>query len=595
MSTDIEPTASPSAKNKVPNPNSYTDNLPVLHKSYETLNGLIDSAAARHADLPAIGMVLEQAWSYKQFHNNILSLAAQLQHEGVSKNDKVAILAENSHHWGTTYLAIVRLGAAAVPILPDLPEADVHHILGEMQCKFLFITQRQLEKINELKNKPKTIITFDDYIDPSGLVTTIPFSRYLQDALDRYALSVSNGETRFAEVNGGDIASILYTSGTSGFSKAVMLSHANLYSNAHSADKIISLQPGSVFLSVLPVSHTYEFTVGFLLPLIKGCRIAYAGKTPTPSVLQKFCQKERPHCMLIVPLVIEKIYKKKVVPAIEQSRILSFLCKISLGRKLIHKRIGKQLLDFFGGRVECIGIGGAALSPDVESFLREASFPFLVGYGLTESAPLLAGGPQGDSDIAPGSTGKPVPGVEIRIQDPDPVSGIGEIYGKGPNVMQGYWNDQAATTEALTGDGWLRTGDLGYIDPKGNLHIKGRSKSVIVLANGENIYPEVLEHKLNNYPDVLESLVMEHNSTLEALVVPDYERINEDTVGWDREKRHHYILERLETIRKEVNALSSPTARIAKIVERREPFIKTATHKIKRYLYTAGTVAGENL
>ncbi|MDH3347659.1 MAG: AMP-binding protein [Desulfobulbaceae bacterium] len=565
-------------------------NLPVPYETNATLNSLIDTAAAQYSDLPAIGMALEKPWSYNKFLNNILLLAAKLQHAGVAKSDKVAILAENSHCWGTAYMAIIRLGAVAVPILPDLPEADVHHILGEMKCKFLFITQRQLEKIHEMKDKPDVVITLDDYNDKSGLVATIPFKKYLNSAREEFALSLSSGEIKFSKVSDNDLASILYTSGTSGFSKAVMLSHANLYANAQSSNQIINLQPGSVFLSVLPVSHTYEFTTGFLMPLIKGCRIAYAGKTPTPAVLQKFCRKEKPHVMLIVPLIIEKIYKKRVIPAIEQNKILSLACRIDFGRKIIHKRIGKKLLTFFGGRIECIGIGGAALSPKVESFLREASFPFLVGYGLTESAPLLAGGPQGDQSIAPSSTGKPVQNVEIQILDPDPTSGIGEILAKGPNIMQGYWNDPQATAETINPEGWLHTGDLGFMDPQGNLHIRGRSKSVIVLANGENIYPEALEHKLNSFPDVQESLVVENNSILEAWLYPDYDRIDEDTQGWDREQRHQYILTRLEEIRTEVNNQSSSNSRITKIVERREPFVKTATHKIKRYLYSAETM-----
>jgi long-chain acyl-CoA synthetase len=233
-----------------------------------------------------------------------------------------------------------------------------------------------------------------------------------------------------------------------------------------------------------------------------------------------------------------------------------------------------------------MGIGGAALNPEVEEFLRDAGFPYLVGYGLTESAPLLTGGPQGDRTIALGSSGKPVPGVEIRIAHPDPETGIGEIQARGPNIMRGYWNDDEATQEALIEGGWLRTGDMGLLDQAGNLHIKGRYKSVIVLSSGENIYPETIEHKLNAYPLVVESLVIENSGMLEAWIYPDYEFIDTQTTGQSRQQRHQYITAFLERIRGEVNALLPTSSKLSRIIERREPFTKTATHKIKRYLYS---------
>jgi long-chain acyl-CoA synthetase len=340
------------------------------------------------------------------------------------------------------------------------------------------------------------------------------------------------------------------------------------------------------FLSVLPISHTYEFTVGFLLPLIKGCRIVYAGKTPTPAILQKICAAEKPSAILVVPLIMEKIFKKRVLPTIEKSRILSLICRTTLGRKIMYKKIGSRLLAFFGGNLEVMGIGGAAINPDVESFLHDAGFPYIVGYGLTEAAPLLSGGPQGDESIALGSAGKPVPHVDIRISNPDPETQIGEIQAKGPNVMRGYWNDPEATADVFTGDGWLRTGDMGIVDSYGNLHILGRSKSVIVLASGENIYPEAIEHKLNAYTFVVESLVLENNGLIEAWIYPDYEYIDAETMGQSRQQRHQFITAELEQMRIEVNEQLPITSRLSRVVERREPFIKTATHKIKRYLYS---------
>ena len=561
--------------------------LPVIQENATTLNDLIDISCRKYRDLPAIGMALEEPLSYTALHERILALAAHLQALGVKPGDRIAILGENSHHWGITYLATVRLGASTVPIFPELPEADVHHILTEMRCEIIFLTHRQIEKIYDLKHQLKHVVTLDDYRDDTGLIPLETFTDFLGQALERYGETARDERLEFPPVKGDDLASILFTSGTSGFSKAVMLTHANLCANAYSGNGVITLEPQWVFLSVLPVAHTYEFTIGFLLPLLCGARIAYAAKTPTPAILQKICEREQPHVMLVVPLIIEKIYKKRVVPAVEKSGLLTFLCRFGVSRRMVHRKIGARLLAFFGGRLRVMGIGGAALNPEVESFLRDADFPFLVGYGLTEGSPLLAGGPHGDTTITPGSSGKPVPRVEIRIDDPHPQTGIGEILARGPNIMQGYLNDPEATRDTFTEDGWLRTGDLGLLDSEGNLHIKGRSKSMIVLSNGENVFPEAIEHKVNTYPFVMESMVIENRGLLEAWVYPDYEFIDGKTSGQNRTQRHQYIAELFEEMRVEVNRQLSTSSRLARVLERREPFTKTATHKIKRYLYSA--------
>lgn len=569
---------------------STSEHLPVIQENATTLNDLVDISCRRYRHLPAIGMAMEESLSYKAFHERILAIAAHLRRLGVKQGDRVALLGENSHHWGTVYLAVVRLGASTVPIFPDLPEADVHHILGEMRCDVIFLTQRQIEKIYDFKQQLKHVVTFDDYRDNTGLITLTTFSDFLAEAMAEFGEAARNETLEFPKVHTDALAAILYTSGTSGFSKAVMLSHANLCANAYSAGGVMHIEPGWVFLSVLPISHTYEFTVGFLLPILKGCRTVYAGKTPTPAILQKICETEQPHVMLVVPLIIEKIFKKRVAPAVEKSKMLSFFCRFSVSRKMIYRKIGAKLYAFFGGRLRVMGIGGAALNPEVETFLRDAGFPFIIGYGLTEAAPLLAGGPHGDATIRPGSTGKPVPNVEIRITDPHPETGVGEVLARGRNVMQGYLNDPEATRDTFAEDGWLKTGDLGLIDEVGNLHIKGRSKSVIVLSNGENVYPEAIEHKINAYPFVVESLVVENRGLLEAWVYPDYEFVDAKTAGQNRSQRHRYIADLLEEMRTGLNQQLSNSSRLARVLERREPFVKTATHKIKRYLYSADNI-----
>ncbi len=553
-----------------------------------TLNYTLDTSIEKYGDLPAICMATETPLTYSELGKRIFALAARLASDGVKKGDHVALLGENSPNWGAAYLAIVRLGAVAVPILPDLPEADVHHILNEMAVPVLFVTNRQIEKIYEMNKKElKQVITLDDSAATQDVIDVTHFTTYLEESLVVKEKLESEGKLTFEEVKEDDIASILYTSGTSGYSKAVMLSHKNLTANAYSAATMLNnVGEGTVFLSVLPMSHTYEFTLGFICPLIKGCKIAYAGKTPTPAILQRLCAFEKPGVMFAVPLIMEKIYKKRVLPQIEKSRFLSLLCRTSFGRKFVYKKIGAKLVTFFGGELKLMGIGGAALNPEVEKFLKEAEFPYIIGYGLTESAPILAGGPVGDPTIAVGSTGKPFTGVQIKIADPDPDTGIGEILGCGPNIMKGYYQDEEATAEVLS-DGWLATGDLGFIDDAGNLHIAGRSKNVIVMSNGENVYPEPIEHKLNAYNWVVESLVVENNGKLDAWVYPDYEFIDDETQGQSQTERREHINKYREVMKKEVNKNLSSASRLTKIVERREPFIKTATHKIKRYLYNS--------
>lgn len=549
-----------------------------------TLNYVLDSSCSKYGDTPAIGMAFEPALSYTEVHDRVIALAFRMQREGVGKGDRVAILAENSENWGAAYFAAVRLGAVVVPVLPDLPESDVRHILGEMQVKILFTTQRQIDKIIEMKSRGQgRVITLDDHLPGLELVPVVTYTDYLTGA--RTMLAKAGAPPVFPDVDQDDLAAILYTSGTSGHSKAVMLSHKNLTSNAYAASGLMPIPPGSVFLSILPMSHTYEFTCGFILPLITGSRIAYVGKSPTPAILQKCCQHEKPLVIFAVPLVLEKIYKKRVLPQIEKSRLLTMLCRTTFGRRFIYRKIGRKLLDFFGGNLRLMGIGGAALNPEVETFLAEAKFPYLIGYGLTESSPLLAGGPAGDATISIGSTGKPIPGVKIKIANPAADTGIGEICACGPNIMIGYYNDKEVTAEVMSPDGWLATGDLGYIDAAGNLHVSGRSKNVIVLPNGENVYPEVIEHKINSYSWVVEGLVLENNGRLEAWVYPDYEAIDEETAGRSRAERREHIDRLLEQMRGELNNQLPPASRITKIFERREQFVKTATHKIKRYLY----------
>jgi len=553
-----------------------------------TLIDLFNASCKKYADRPCLSMALNTPLTYAEVREKVEKLATALHSAGVKKKDKIAILAENSPNWGIAYLAVIRLGAIVVPILPDFLGTDVRHIITESNVKIIFTTKRQIEKIFELQDhKINSIITLDDSPACKELGDITTFSSFLSSTEHLSEKKIARFHNSAIEIDDNDLASVIYTSGTSGHSKAVLLSHRNLVANVQSADQLVDITPDWTFLSILPMSHTYEFTIGFLLPLYKGCRIVYAGKSPTPRILEKVCKHEKPTAMCIVPMVMEKIYKKRVMTAIEHNMVLSTAVKINFLRKALFRKIGAKLLDFFGGNLELLAIGGAAINFDTEKFLKEAQFPYIIGYGLTETSPLLAGGPLNDPTIELGSTGKPVPNVEIRITHPEPETGIGEIMARGPNVMQGYFNRPELTEETIDENGWLATGDLGYFDKQGNLHIKGRSKSVIVLAHGENIYPEAIEEKINSNIYVVESLVTENNNSLEARIYLDYDLIDQETKGKSNVKRKKFIDTILKELQQEINAQLPTYSKISRFIERQEPFTKTATHKIKRYLYTS--------
>ncbi|MBN2399828.1 MAG: AMP-binding protein [Candidatus Aminicenantes bacterium] len=552
-----------------------------------TLTGMLEASVKHFHDRPALSMALEKPLTYGDFYESVISIAGILKKQGVLKGDKIAILGENSPNWGIAYFASVQCGAIVVPILPDFSETDVHHVLIDSEAKILFTTQRQMDKVMGMsEHKLQAVITLDDFKAESDWLPVETFSKFIEKALHFLRQIPDKIGLKSADISEDDIASIIYTSGTSGHSKAVMLTHKNFIANVLAADTLIAVRPDWTFLSVLPLSHTYEFTLGFLFPLLKGARVVYAGKTPTPSVLEKICRHEKPTIIAAVPLIMEKIYKKKVLAAFEKSFLIKVIAKVPGIKMKIYKKIRNKLIDFFGGSLQIMAIGGAAINREAEIFLKKSGFPYLIGYGLTESAPLLAGGPWGDATITVGSTGKPIPGVEIKIVDPDPRSGIGEIIARGANIMKGYYKNPAMTRDVIDEQGWLHTGDLGSFDKAGNLHIRGRCKNIILMANGENIYPEAIEDKINSYIHVAESLVMENKGQLEAWVYLDYDLIDEETKGESEKQKLAYIEQLLEKLKITVNPQLSAFAQIVRFVEHKEPFEKTATHKIKRYLYT---------
>ena len=541
-----------------------------------TLPNLLERSITLYAEKKVLSKLNQEPMTYKELQTNVYNLIKLLKDNGIRKGDKVALLSENMPNWAVAYFAVTYFGAIIVPILPDFHPADVQHIIRHSEAKAVFSSQKYLQTIEDLENSNmKFVIKLDDLT----MVDEMTNHSYISKLTRRLATK------ELPKPHEDDMAALLYTSGTTGHSKGVMLSHKNIVTNALSAYKNVTVLPEDTFLSILPLAHTFECTVGMVLPILHGADIVYIDKVPTPNVLIKAFASVKPTMMLSVPLVIEKIYKNKVLPKFTSSFLMRTLYSIPMSRKFLNRIAGKKLMETFGGRVRFFAIGGAALSPFVEKFLIEANFPYLVGYGLTETSPLIAGGRLG-STIKIGSTGLPMVGVEIQIKDPNPKNGEGEIIVRSPSIMLGYYKDKEQTNDVIK-EGWFYTGDLGYIDEDGYLFISGRSKNVIIGSGGENIYPEQLEAIINQNETVLDALVLEKDTKLVARVHLDYELIDKMFKGHNtpdsevREKIEDY----LENMRIEVNSQLASFAKIQKFIEQIEPFVKTPTKKIKRYLY----------
>ena len=543
-----------------------------------TLPELLKRSVGLYGENPVLAKVGSKACTYNDFFQDVQDMVTLLRENGISKGDKVLLLSENMPNWAVAYFSITYFGAVVVPVLPDFHPSDVHHIIRHSEAKAVFVSDKHLSTIEDAAQSD---VGFVIKLDTLELVEELTNKSYLSQIKSK----ISKTSSDIPEPHEDDLASLLYTSGTTGHSKGVMLSHKNLVTNAMSAYKQITIVPEDSFLSILPLAHTLECTVGLTVPILHGSSVYYIDKVPTPSVLLKAFKIVKPTMMVSVPLIIEKIYKNKVLPNFTGSFLMRTLYGIPFFRKRLNKVAGKKLLENFGGRLRFFGIGGAGISRYVEQFLIEAEFPFIIGYGLTETAPLLAGSNLGET-IKLGSTGLPMAGVELKIRHKD-LNGRGEIIAKSPSVMIGYYKDEAQTAEVME-DGWFLTGDLGYIDEDGFLFINGRSKNVIIGSGGENIYPEQIEATINQHEAVLDSLMMQRDGKLIALVHLDYELIDKK---FEADKNSDaYVKEEisklLEEMRVEVNANISSFSRMVKFVEQIEPFVKTPTKKIKRYLYT---------
>ncbi|MCW9026571.1 MAG: AMP-binding protein, partial [Thiovulaceae bacterium] len=479
--------------------------------------------------------------------------------------------------------SIVYLGAVVVPVLPDFHPSDVHHIIRHAEVKAIFVSSKYQQTIEEFEHKK---IEFVINLESLNIIDEFSNEKYIQKSKKTVQKNSNTSGEGDVIIDDNDLACIIYTSGTTGHSKGVMLTHKNLTTNAMSTYSIIDIMPNDIFLSILPLSHVFEGTVGMLVPMLHGSSVQYINKTPTPSVLLKAFEIAKPTFILSVPLVIEKIYKNKVLSKINSSLITKNLYKVPYFRKKLNKIATKKLLQTFGGNLRFFAIGGAGVPEYVEQFLHEGEFPYIVGYGLTETSPLLCATPQ-NMQTKIKSTGPSIYGVEIDIRNKHNITGEGEIFARSPSIMTGYYKDEEKTKEVLDDDGWFHTGDLGYIDNDGYLFISGRSKNMILGPSGENIYPEQIESIINENEFVVDSLMLEQNGKLIAKIHLDYEKIDEIYHG--ERKSSDEILKNintlLENMRQDINSKVSSFSKMVKFEEQREPFIKTPTKKIKRYLY----------
>jgi len=539
-----------------------------------TTKELIKYSVSVFNDRDAVGLVGQDMLNYSDMYSKINEMTTLLKTQGVQKGDKVALLSENLPNWGIAYFAISQMGAVVVPILPDFHANEVYHILNHAECKAMFVSSRYVDIMYEnSSNLLESVILVDTLEIVEDLTKVDKFKTLVNRAKE--LLNKSHDDV----VEEDDLLTIIYTSGTTGSSKGVLLTHKNIISNVIAAQFVVDILKSDVLLSILPLAHTFECTVGFLIPIFNGSSIRYIQKPPTPTVLIDAFGKVRPTFIASVPLVIEKIFKAKILPQLTKTPLMRTLYKVPMIRKKLHQIAGKKLLKTFGGRLRLYAIGGAKLSAKVEDFLVEAKFPYLVGYGITETSPILAGASPQKRKYR--STGPAIDGVELKI-DPN----TSEIIARGPNIMMGYYKDKERTDKVLI-DGWFHTGDLGYFDEDGYLYIEGRSKNVIIGSSGENIYPEGVEDIINEHQLVVESLLYEDGGQLHAKVHLDYEKL--DTIYKSQNKAdstmQHEIERLLEQMRVEVNTKVSKYSKIIKFVEQQEPFVKTATKKIKRYLY----------
>lgn len=538
----------------------------------------VEESIRKNWDKEALSNYREKGYTYRQIAEMMVKQHIAFREYGIVEGDKVALLGRNSANWCAMYLAVVTYGAVVVPILPDFKPDDLHNIINHSDSKILFVDDKlweslDPEKIMEIKCV-KSLDSFDMLLSRSEKITEIYKS--LDEKFAKAYPSFSKDDIRFSAIDNEHLAAISYTSGTTGFSKGVMIPHRSLAANIRYAQKNMPLESGDPVVSFLPLAHTYGGAFEFLFPFTYGCHITILTKTPSPQILIQAFKEIRPRLILSVPLVIEKVYKKQLLPVISKPT-MKVLLKIPGINKMLFRKVREKLETSFGGRFKEIVIGGAAFNADAERFFRKIGMRYAVGYGMTECGPLIAYDGWRTARFA--SCGKAVDTLEVKIDSPDPQNTVGEIILRGDNVMLGYYKNEKATKEVIDENGWMHTGDLGVIDKDGYIYIKGRSKDMLLGPSGKNIYPEEIESKINNYKYVIESVVISEDDKLVGLIYPDYEALRADGIGEDG------LAAALDNIRKDVNNKLPEYMVVTKFRVHPEEFVKTPKKSIKRYLY----------
>lgn len=550
----------------------------------ENLVELYEISFKKNWDNPGLSdYSAKQRLLYKDLAKEIARVHILLKEANIKRGDKIALIGKNNIPWCVTYLAVITYGAVIVPILQDFHPNNVQHIINHSESVLLFSGEQIWDNLDEdqlhdIRGVFSTnTLEYKCLYEKKGEKLSTVSATLDNKFEEKYRNGLSKEDIKYANVDNSEVVLINYTSGTTGFSKGVMLTANNLAGNITYAHYLKLLFPGENIVSFLPLAHAYGCAFEFLYSLTEGAHTTLLGKTPSPKILTEAFNEIKPFLIISVPLVIEKIYKKVILPKIDKPTIKTAL-KIPIIRERIYAKIRKGLMDALGGSFHEIIIGGAALNAEVEAFLHKIKFPFTVGYGMTECGPLISY--DHNYDFIPTSCGRILDNImQVRVDSADPYNIVGEIQVKGENVMKGYFKNEEATKAAFTADGWLRTGDLGTIDKNNRIFIRGRSKTMILGPNGQNIFPEEIEAKLNNLPYVQESLVVQRNQKLIALVYPDYEAM--DAAYVEQDMLVAIMEENKQTLNKNLSAYEN----ISYIQIYPNEFEKTPKKSIKRYLY----------
>lgn len=544
-----------------------------------SFNKLFEESIKKNWDLDALTDYKGTTLQYKDVARKIEKIHILLEESGVQKGDKVAICGRNSSHWGVAFLSVLTYGAVAVPILHEFKADNIHSIVNHSEAKMLFVGDVVWENLNEaVMPMLEGIILINDF---SILVSKNKKLNYAREHLNelfgkKYPKNFRVEHISYYKDSPEELALINYTSGTTSYSKGVMLPFRAIWSNVQFALDHLPLSSGNVVVSMLPMAHMYGMAFEFLYEVCNGCHIYFLTRMPTPKIVFQAFSEIKPHFIVAVPLIIEKIIKKSILPYLQTPQ-MKILLKVPIINDKIKAAVREKIVNAFGGRFYELILGGAPFNREVENFLHSIHFPYTVGYGMTECAPLISYAPW--DTFAKYSCGRCIDRMELKILSPDPYNTVGEVVCRGANVMLGYYKREDATQEVLDENGWLHTGDLGLIDTDGNLYLKGRSKTMLLSSNGQNIYPEEIEDKLNTFPYISESVIVQQNSKLVALIYPDFE--DAFAHGLDNAG----IEKIMEENRLQLNTSLPNYSQINKIKIYPEEFEKTPKRSIKRFLY----------